>query len=106
MNFPLAVGPAIYNIKGEMAKLGISNEIIYYAGHSLGGINLQDFVKNLKDKSGLILLGAYMKLTYENPSVNYGIPVLTIAGELDGLVRITRVGISYEEMTSKIPDNY
>lgn len=40
MDLPLAPGPGIYNVKLEFKALGIESDNIFYAGHSLGGVNI------------------------------------------------------------------
>lgn len=46
-----------------------------------------------------------MRLSYKNPSMTYPVPVLTIGGELDGLTKITRLSLAYDEMLSNITYN-
>lgn len=62
----------------------------FVAGHSLGGIFSQGVVKK-GGYAGLILLGSYLSTVYSNSVESFPYPVLTLAGELDGLTRITRI---------------
>jgi len=62
----------------------------FVAGHSLGGIFSQGVVKK-GGYAGLVLLGSYLSTVYSNSVDSFPYPVLTLAGELDGLTRITRI---------------
>lgn len=69
----------------------------YFIGHSNGGGIIQDYIINTPPQaqipvnvSGLILANSYIKR--ENMlSIPKNLNILTIAGELDGLVRISRI---------------
>merc|ERR1711907_884432 len=63
---------------------------VYISGHSLGGIMCQSAVAN-GGYAGLILFGSYLTTLYKYSLKTFKSPVLTLAGELDGLTRITRI---------------
>eukprot|EP00992_Anisonema_acinus_P009513 TRINITY_DN5733_c0_g1_i1.p1 TRINITY_DN5733_c0_g1~~TRINITY_DN5733_c0_g1_i1.p1 ORF type:complete len:541 (-),score=133.05 TRINITY_DN5733_c0_g1_i1:61-1629(-) len=66
----------------------------FFAGHSLGGAMLQDWVFSNSDKGvGQILMGASLQRKYRNKT--FPLPTLAAAGELDGLYRITRMAEEY-----------
>ncbi len=70
-----------------------SEDKMFLAGHSMGGIMAQGQVKN-KNYAGLLLFSSY--LTRKNgisALPDFPIPVLTLNGELDGLTRITRISL-------------
>jgi predicted esterase len=63
----------------------------FVAGHSLGGVMAALSVPNLP-LGGLVLLGAYVPQEPGTPTfADYPIPVLEVAGEVDGRTRITRM---------------
>ena len=67
---------------------------IFFAGHSIGGMMLQDYLNDNKQAGiGQILLGSFLFRKYRN--VTYSVPTLTIGGELDGLCRVTRIMEAY-----------
>ena len=69
---------------------------IFYAGHSLGAVFLQELMARQKVAlAGQILMGAYILREYYYPSFSYKIPTLTIGGEVDGLARISRIAETY-----------
>ena len=67
---------------------------VVVGGHSLGGIFSQSAVVS-GNYTGLILFGSY--LTSGNRVDSYSKPALTLAGELDGLTRITRIAESWSQ---------
>ncbi len=90
---PSGVKPAINETIDILLKSGLSDlSQVWLGGHSKAADILQDV--NLKDSmptfklAGLILLNSYLKQSnYDNFN---SLPVLTIGGELDGLVRVTK----------------
>jgi pimeloyl-ACP methyl ester carboxylesterase len=65
---------------------------VFLAGHSLGGVAVAGLAKRKGAVHGAILLGAYLPdLPMFSSLDNYGKPVLTLAGELDGRSWITRM---------------
>jgi len=78
-----------------------ATEDVYVSGHSLGGIMSQSEVAKGKYKA-LVLFGSYLTSTFGNSIANFKYPVLTLAGELDGLTRITRIGHEWQGMQARI----
>lgn len=63
---------------------------IFFIAHSLGGIILQDYlVSNPSIATAQILMGSFLLSKYRNST--YGVPTMTLGGELDGLCRVTRI---------------
>jgi pimeloyl-ACP methyl ester carboxylesterase len=75
----------IESAKDELIQSGFNPDgSIFLAGHSLGGVAVQDYaVKYPGFANGLILFGATMLRKYD-----LKIPVMSINGELDGQVLI------------------
>ena len=92
---PLEIGSGIDRILNSMKSMGMNESIpIFFAGHSLGGVILQDYLQSRSTISkGQILLGSFLLEKYRN--VTYNVPTLTIGGELDGLTRVTRIMEAY-----------
>lgn len=72
----------------------------YFIGHNVGGHVLQDYLLQNIDElpvkvSGLVLEASFIKRKNYKRMWSAMPPVLTIGGELDGLVRITRISESY-----------
>jgi len=103
----------------QLISKGFSGDNIYLAGHSLGGVFAQEYIKsnwNIDEKSqkallkikGLILMGSVLiqssnTITPSGSSIiDFPVPTLTLNGELDGLLRITRSAVSYWHQTHNI----
>ncbi|XP_069106210.1 uncharacterized protein [Argopecten irradians] len=99
---PLQIGGAVSKAESELKKRGVNH--IFLAGHSLGGQITANYVLNHhRGLSGALLFGSYLTRTVEPTS--YPVPVLTIAGDLDGLTRLTRIQESYEELVLEVQRN-
>jgi len=79
-----------------------STSDVFISGHSLGGIMSQSEVASGKYQAGLILFGSYLTSTFGNSIASFKYPVLTLAGELDGLTRITRIAHEWQGMQGRI----
>jgi hypothetical protein len=98
-NIPADLGEAFPVTLQELRDHGANSTDIFVAGHSLGGYVAQDFLyENSTGYKGLILLAKFIRFEYKNPEVNFPLPVLTIGGELDGLSKISRLAMSYNQM--------
>ena len=88
---PLEIGSGIDRILKAMKSKGMNDSVpVFFAGHSLGGVILQDYLQNHSTLAkGQILLGSFLLEKYRNTT--YKVPTLTIGGELDGLTRVTRI---------------
>jgi len=85
---------------GGMGAVKASEDVVV-GGHSLGGIFSQSAV--VKDGyTALVLFGSYLSSINGYAVNKYPKPVLTLAGELDGLTRITRIAQSWSEMEAYI----
>jgi len=80
--------------KAGFTSIGLQD--VFLAGHSLGGIFGRQVASSM-GLAGLILLGSYTARDGSESLTEYGIPVLTLAGDLDGLTRITRIAEAYHE---------
>lgn len=74
-----------------------TDEIVFVA-HSLGGVMLAKWAESNKDKiKSIILMGSFLErkrftISDEGEHIlNWEIPTLTIAAELDGLARVFRM---------------
>lgn len=81
-----------------MADDGFTGDNIMMAGHSLGGVFSQQYANSNPDQiKGLILMGATIARTSHEINddgtthFNFAVPTLTMGGEKDGLMRISRV---------------
>ena len=91
---PLVIGQGIQRVLNTMKSEGMSTDLIFFAGHSLGGAVLQVYVHdNPSGITGQILMGSFIERSYQNHS--YPVPTLTLGGELDGLCRVTRIMEAY-----------
>lgn len=71
---------------------------IIIAGHSLGGASLQGYTANNPDLiKGQILMGSTLLRKYYNNTGFMGIPSMMLSGDLDGLLRVTRMAESYNK---------
>ena len=53
--------------------------------------------ENKNKVHAIFLWGSYVSKSIKDPALNYGVPVLTVGGEMDGwMARITRIAQSYD----------
>lgn len=98
-NFPKNLGETLPLTIAELKEHGANSSDVFMVGHSLGGFLGQDFLaENATGYKALILLGKFMRFKYKNPASDFPVPVMTISGELDGLSKISRLAMSYNEM--------
>ena len=91
---PFDVSTGVDRILSIMRSSGMTATSVFFAGHSLGGAVLQDYVYNdAKAAPGQILLGSFLLRKYRNET--YPVPTMTIGGELDGVSRVTRIMEEY-----------
>lgn len=105
---PLQIGSSVKNAIEMMTSAGMGPAPIFYAGHSLGTVMMQDYLVNntVADAAGLVLMGGFLQRKYFWPQFNYPTPTLTIGGELDGLSRITRIIESHYIQADKYALDY
>ena len=101
---PLEIGSGIDRILKSMKAKGMNDSVpLFFGGHSLGGVILQDYLQNHSTiAKGQILMGSFLLEKYRN--VAYKVPTLTIGGELDGLTRVTRIMEAYYHQVLNITD--
>ena len=99
---PLQVGSAFNSALNDIKKQGFTGSNVFLAGHSLGGVMAQGYAPQHTDViKGMILEGSVLlrgtrKVQADGlTKFNIDLPTLTICGELDGLMRITRCAESY-----------
>jgi len=94
MPSPLQIGSSVNNALKMLYSAGMpSTTPVFFAGHSLGSIIVQDWLNdgNYPTAKGLIVSGGYIQRKYLWPSTNFSVPTLTAGGELDGQCRVTRL---------------
>jgi len=90
---------AVANVQSQGFKNMNASSDVIISGHSLGGIFSQGVVAS-GGYAALVLFGSY--LTTGNSLKSFEYPVLTLAGEVDGLTRITRIAKEWEGMQARI----
>jgi len=87
---PVQFGSKVDDVLSRMEKAGMMANHTVISAHSLGGVMAQTYLaSNAHGMDALILMGATILRKYRN-NVSLPVPVLTIDGELDGLLHITR----------------
>jgi len=94
---PLLIDHYVSNAMKQLKTNGFSGDKFYMAAHSLGGVMAQDYVKGKSDTfNGLILTGSVLERKHRSLNddgtthFDFDIPTLTLSGEKDGLMRVTR----------------
>lgn len=92
---PLVIGSGIGRVVKAMQDAGMNKTAkLFFTGHSLGGIILQDYLNSTPSGAmGQVLMGAFLQRKYRNTS--FTVPTMTIGGELDGLCHVTRIMEEY-----------
>ena len=102
---PLIIKGGIERVLKEMSDVGMKSDQVFLAGHSLGGVVLENYVQSYPDNiKGQILMGSFLSRANYNGS--YPVPTLTIGGEKDGLCHVTRIMVSFyhQILHTKTPD--
>lgn len=97
---PQAVDTAIKDLK----KAGMTSEIYVGVGHGMGGHFLQADIGTDNLLKALILMGSHV--TREKKLHEFSKPILTLAADLDGKTRISRIAVELgklEEDMSRTP---
>ena len=110
---PVLIGSYVKDILKEMKeKHGYPGDQIYIAAHSLGGVMSQIYTKGKNDWiKGQILMGSVLlrdkrKINEDGETqFDYDVPTLTLNGELDGLLRISRGAESYYHQVLNIKED-
>lgn len=93
---------AVNSAIGQLERAGMNSKTYVGVGHGLGGRNLQSYAQN-SNLRAIVLLGS--SLPSHISMMDYPIPVLTLCGELDGLMRIPRVAGEYEKLMGAAKDS-
>ena len=107
---PAQIGGHISNTVEKITSSGFTGDNWFLAGHSLGGVMTQDYLKNGDTQfKGQILMSSVLlrdrrsiQSTDGTTLYDYTTPTLTIGGTRDGLMRITRVAESYFHQVTNI----
>jgi len=101
---PPEIGPRIDQVLKDMEQQGLDLQSVklFYGGHSLGSVFIQDHLKAHHGDGGpmqgqvkvlgQVLMGGFIQRKYAG---SYPVTTLTIGGELDGLARITRLAEAF-----------
>ena len=88
---PVVIGDQMAECLTAAADMGLNTQNVFFAGHSLGGVVLESWVRtgsNADLTKGIALLGTWLpNLLGQRAGVGsneYPVPVLTAIGELDG----------------------
>lgn len=100
---PLMVGRCVRSALQELKQEGFSGTSAFIGGHSLGAAFLPSVLNDIdKDQvDGFVHLGCVVprvlsvRNTLDDSSITTSIPRLTVCGDLDGLVRTSRVAEDY-----------
>lgn len=100
---PLSIDSTVKGMMDKLKDAGWPGNKIYLAAHSLSGVFSQDYAKKNKDiVEGAILMGSVLLRNQreiqedgKTSFKDFDVPVLTLAGEKDGLLRISRAAESY-----------
>jgi hypothetical protein len=100
---PVLIGHYVESIFSDLkTKEGFPGDKYFLAAHSLGGVMSQIYAKGKSNKiSGMILTGSVLLRNTRSiqkdgtTKFDFDVPTLTLNGELDGLLRISRGAESY-----------
>ena len=103
---PMMLPHIIKSAVNELQRAGYEGESIFLGGHSLGAAFLLDQLKQKHGSSttaplhgmkvaGLLHLGAFAPRRHNHKRWLDAVPQLTLVGDLDGLVRTSRIAESY-----------
>jgi len=113
---PPEIGPRIDYILKTMQSQGLdlSKVKLFYGGHSLGSVFIQDHLKSYHGSTGpmggkiqvlgQVLMGGFIQRKYVYPAWDYPVSTLTVGGELDGLARATRLAEAFFQAKSVSSD--
>jgi len=102
---PLEIEQAIERTISAMRTQGMTTDKIVFTAHSLGGIFLAEYLKNHPEKAiAGVLMGSFLerkRFTITDQGlfqIDMPIPILTLAGEMDGLARVFRMAEAYYKL--------
>jgi hypothetical protein len=98
---PVQFGSKVDDVLSRMEKAGMAANHSVISAHSLGGVMAQTYLaSNAHKMDALILMGATLLRKYRNDS--FPVPILTVDGELDGLLHITRQAEAYFHQVQEV----
>ncbi|XP_052719460.1 uncharacterized protein LOC128191438 [Crassostrea angulata] len=98
---PPQLQEAVTKARNSLKEEGFQNDgPVFLAGHSLGGTMVSMYGQKSHGLSGVLLYAAY--LTKGHKLKDYPVPVMTLSGDLDGLTRITRVMVTFNELYNDV----
>ena len=87
--------------EATLTPLGGLPQALYLLAHSLGGVMSQSYVASeYHGIDSLVLYGATLLRSYRSKTL--AVPTLTLDGDLDGLMRVTRQAEAYHHQVSKL----
>lgn len=107
LNVPIYLDNAMQSLQANLTARGMPADAPkFLAGHSLGGVRSQYFAKeHAADFIGQTLMASVLLREFDN--VTYPVPTLTIGGEKDGNMRVSRLAQSshvYRVQPEKVTD--
>mmetsp|Transcript_129350 Transcript_129350/g.322460 ORF Transcript_129350/g.322460 Transcript_129350/m.322460 type:complete len:579 (-) Transcript_129350:79-1815(-) len=113
---PPELGPSIDSALQALQSKGLdlSAARLFYGGHSLGSVFIQDHLAahlgpdgplhGKVNVTGQVLMGGFIQRKYLYPRWSYPVSTLTVGGELDGLARITRLAEAFYHSRGRFGD--
>uniref|UniRef100_A0A0L8GP09 Alpha/beta hydrolase fold-5 domain-containing protein n=1 Tax=Octopus bimaculoides TaxID=37653 RepID=A0A0L8GP09_OCTBM len=94
----------IISLAADLEQLGMTRANIFIAGHGEAGISVQRLAnRNPQQLSGIILLGSLLQ---NGTQFEYfGMNVLTVAGDLDGVTRVTQIAQTFKVLSQEVEKN-
>ncbi|KAG7374569.1 alpha/beta fold family hydrolase [Nitzschia inconspicua] len=94
---PLNIGKTVQDAFARLKRFGFPGTKTFVGGHSLGGAFLPEMLDQIPvgQVEGLIHLGCILSRKAESDKRIQQLPHMVLAGELDGLVRASRVAEDY-----------
>jgi len=107
LNVPIYMDDAMHSMQANLTAIGMPADAPkFLAGHSLGGVQSQYYAQeHAADFAGQILMASVLLREFDN--VTYPVPTLTIGGEKDGNMRVSRLAQSshvYRVQPEKVND--
>lgn len=98
---PVQFGAKLQSVLGQMRAAGMATNRTVLLAHSLGGVMSQSYVASeYHGIDSLVLYGATLLRSYRSKTL--AVPTLTLDGDLDGLMRVTRQAEAYHHQVSKL----
>ena len=100
MPTPPEVSWAINGAITALKQAGFKGKNYVGVGHSVGGLQLQGYAKSKESKlKAVVLMASHVS---DTKLKDYPVPVLTLAAELDGQTRITRIVDEYDQLLEDV----